>query len=91
MTKCCRQMKQSQRAHLGSIGRKRDTVWRHDHVGRRRGVTEEEKGRRHASWADTNLIGPKNKKKSRDRFSCYKWMIKMNDGLIYLFFENIYK
>jgi hypothetical protein len=30
------------------------------------------KGRENASWADTNLTGPKNKENSRGRFSCYK-------------------
>jgi hypothetical protein len=42
-TKCCRKMKRSQRAHLGSMGRRHDPVERRDDVGRRRGGTEEEK------------------------------------------------
>jgi hypothetical protein len=41
-----RKMNWRQQAHLGSMGRKRDTVRRRDDVGRRRDGTEEEKGRR---------------------------------------------
>jgi hypothetical protein len=33
------------------------------------------KGGDDASWADTNLIGPKNEENLHDRFSCYKWMV----------------
>jgi hypothetical protein len=45
-TKWCRKMKRRQRAHLGSMGRKRNTMrWRGD-VAQRRGVTREEKVRR---------------------------------------------
>jgi hypothetical protein len=41
--KCCRKMKQRQRAHLDFMGRKCDTArWRGD-IGRRRGDTEEGK------------------------------------------------
>jgi hypothetical protein len=44
--KHCRKMKQRQRAHLGSMGTKRDTTrWRGD-VGWRRDDIEERKGRR---------------------------------------------
>jgi hypothetical protein len=45
-TKCCQKMKRMQRARLGSMGRKRDTVQRNDDVGRMRGTTGEGKGRR---------------------------------------------
>jgi hypothetical protein len=45
-TKHCRKMKRRQRAHLGSMGRKRDTVRWHDNIGRRRGGIGEGKGRR---------------------------------------------
>jgi hypothetical protein len=51
-------MKRRQRARLGSMGRKRDTMRRRALAGgemipgRRKGVDD-------ASWADTNLTGPK--------------------------------
>jgi hypothetical protein len=45
-TKRCRKMKQRQRSHLGSMGRKRDMTRWHDDVGRTRGGTGEGKGRR---------------------------------------------
>jgi hypothetical protein len=61
-TKHCRKMKRRQRAHLDSMGRKRDTARRCDDVSRRRGGTREGKGRDDASRADANLTGPKNKK-----------------------------
>jgi hypothetical protein len=41
-----RKMKQRQRVHLGSMGRKCDMVQRCDDVSRRRGSTEEGKGRK---------------------------------------------
>jgi hypothetical protein len=44
--KHCRKMKRGQRAHLGSIGRKRDTMQRRGDVDQRRGGTGEWKGRR---------------------------------------------
>jgi hypothetical protein len=44
--KHCRKMKRRQRVRLDSMGRKRDTLWRRDNVGRRRGSTKEGKGRR---------------------------------------------
>jgi hypothetical protein len=46
VTKSCCKMKQRQQVRLSSIGRKRDTVRRCDDIGRRRGGTGEEKGRR---------------------------------------------
>jgi hypothetical protein len=30
-----------------------------------------------ASWADTNLTGPKNEENPCGRFSCYKWTVKI--------------
>jgi hypothetical protein len=45
-TKRCQKMKQRQRVHLGSMGRKRDTTWWRDDIGGRRGGTGEGKGRR---------------------------------------------
>jgi hypothetical protein len=45
-TKLCRKMKRRQRAHLGSMGRKRDPFWWRDDVSRRRSSTEEGKRRR---------------------------------------------
>jgi hypothetical protein len=42
-TKRCRKMKRRQLAHLGFMGRKRDTTQQHGDVGRRRGDTGEEK------------------------------------------------
>jgi hypothetical protein len=30
-----------------------------------------------ASWANVDLIGPKNEESPRDRFSCYKWTVKI--------------
>jgi hypothetical protein len=44
--KRCQKMKRSQRARLGSMGRKCDTVRRRGDVGQRIGGTEEGKGRR---------------------------------------------
>jgi hypothetical protein len=46
MTKHYRNIKQRHRAHLGSMGRKRDTERRRDDVNRRRGGTREGKWRR---------------------------------------------
>jgi hypothetical protein len=47
-----RKMNRRQRAHLGSMGRKRDMMRQCDDVGRRRGRSEEGKGRRrrHLGW-----------------------------------------
>jgi hypothetical protein len=42
---CCK-MKWRQRAHLGSMERKYDTVQQHDDVDQKKGGTSEEKGRR---------------------------------------------
>jgi hypothetical protein len=36
-----------------------------------------EKGGDDVNWADMNLIEPKNKENLGDRFSCYKWMVKI--------------
>jgi hypothetical protein len=41
-----RKMKQSHQAHIGLMGKKRDTVWQRDDIDRRRCSTEEGKGRR---------------------------------------------
>jgi hypothetical protein len=30
-----------------------------------------------ASWVDANFTGPKNKENPHDRFSCYKWTVKV--------------
>jgi hypothetical protein len=57
--------------------RKRDTERRHDDVGQRRGGTEEGKGGDDVSWADANLIGPKNEENPRGRFSWYKLTVKI--------------
>jgi hypothetical protein len=35
------------------------------------------KGGDDTSWVDVNLTGSKNKKKSRGRFSWYKWAVKI--------------
>jgi hypothetical protein len=66
VTKRCRRMKRRQRARIGFMGRKCDDV------GRRRGGTVEWKGRRRRQLAGVNLTMPKNKEKSRGRFSYYK-------------------
>jgi hypothetical protein len=58
-TKRCQKMKWMQRARLGSMGRKCDTTWRRGDIDRRRGGTEEGKGRRQAN---ANLTGLKMKK-----------------------------
>jgi hypothetical protein len=44
------------------------------------------KGENDVSWADANLTRPKNGENSRDRFSCYKWTVKIsiNDELFFL-------
>jgi hypothetical protein len=44
--KCCRKMKQMQRAHLTSMGRERDMAWQRGDVDWRRGDTREGIGRR---------------------------------------------
>jgi hypothetical protein len=36
-----------------------------------------EKGGDDVSWTDMILTGVKNEKKSRCRFSCYKWTVKI--------------
>jgi hypothetical protein len=46
MMKHYQKMKQRQRSHFGSMGRKRDTVQQCGDVGWRRGGTEKEKDRR---------------------------------------------
>jgi hypothetical protein len=56
---------------------KRDTARRHDDIGRRRCDTGDENGEDDASWADTNLTGPKNKENTCGRFSLYKWTMKI--------------
>jgi hypothetical protein len=45
-TKHSQNMNQRQRARLDSMGRKHDTVQRRDDIGRKRGNTEERKGRK---------------------------------------------
>jgi hypothetical protein len=35
------------------------------------------KGGDDASWADANLTGPKTEENTCDRFSWYKWMVKI--------------
>jgi hypothetical protein len=76
-TKSCQKMKRRQRAHLGSMRRKRDTMRWHGDIDRRRGDTGEGKGGDKASWADVNITGPKNEKNSCGQFSCYKWTVKI--------------
>jgi hypothetical protein len=44
--KHCQKMKRRQRARLGSMGRKRDTVWERDDISRRRGGIGKGKRRR---------------------------------------------
>jgi hypothetical protein len=44
--KCCQKIKQMQRIHLGSMGRKHDMTQRRDNVDQRRCDTEKEKVRR---------------------------------------------
>jgi hypothetical protein len=63
--KCYQKMKQRQRAHLGSMERKRDTAWQHDGMTMLvRGEVAPGRGKRgvDASWAYTNLTGQKMKK-----------------------------
>jgi hypothetical protein len=38
-TKRCQKIKRRQQAHLDSVGRKHNTTWRRENIGRRRGVT----------------------------------------------------
>jgi hypothetical protein len=59
------------------MARKCDTMQRNDGIGRRRGATGEGEGGDDASWFDANLTGLKNKESLRDRFMCYKWMVKI--------------
>jgi hypothetical protein len=48
MKKYCRKMKRRQRTHLGYMGMKRDTAWRCDDVGRRRGnIGKRKESRQH--------------------------------------------
>jgi hypothetical protein len=70
-------MKRSQRASLGSMGRKCDTTRRRGDVGHSRGDTGEGKGGDDVSWVDVNLTGTKNEENLRSRFSCYKWTMKI--------------
>jgi hypothetical protein len=35
------------------------------------------KGGEDTSWADVNLTGPKTKENTYDRFSSYKWTVKI--------------
>jgi hypothetical protein len=35
------------------------------------------KGGEDTSWADANLTGPKTKENTYDRFSSYKWTVKI--------------
>jgi hypothetical protein len=70
-------MKWRQRAHLGSMGRKCDTVRWHDDVGRRRGGTEEEKGRRRCQLDKHESYWAENEENLYIRFSWYKWMVKI--------------
>jgi hypothetical protein len=49
------------------------------------------KGGDDVSWADANLTRPKNGENSRDRFSCYKWTVKISINDELNFFENICK
>jgi hypothetical protein len=77
--KHCRKMKRRQRAHLGSMGTKRDTTrWRGD-VGWRRDDIEERRGKGgdDMSWAHADLTKPKNEENTRGRFNCYKWTMKI--------------
>jgi hypothetical protein len=74
---CCRKIKQRQRVVLapweGSV------TWHGDVVASVGGgaAPGRGKGGDDASWSDTNLIVPKNKKNSRDRFSYYKWTVNI--------------
>jgi hypothetical protein len=52
--KHCQKMKQRLRAHLGSMGTKRDMTQQHGDVGQRRDGTREEKGSRRCHLADAN-------------------------------------
>jgi hypothetical protein len=54
-----RKMKQRQRARLGSMGRKRDTMQRCGDVVSEERRHREGKGGDDTSWADKNLSGPK--------------------------------
>jgi hypothetical protein len=81
-----RKMKQRQRAHLGSMGRKRDTMWQRDNIGQWRGDTGEEKREETMSIGLTRiLLSQKNEENPRGRFSCFKWTveIKSNNELIF--------
>jgi hypothetical protein len=69
--------KRRQRTRIRSMRRKCDMTQRRGDVDRRRWSTGEGKGRRRCQWADTNLTGSKNKENQRDRFSCYKWTVKI--------------
>jgi hypothetical protein len=59
------------------MGRKRDTVRGRGGVGRGEAAPEKGKREDNTCWADMILTGPKNKENSRDRFSCYKWTVKI--------------
>jgi hypothetical protein len=59
-----RKMKWMQRAHLASMGRKRDTAWWCVTSVGGEAVQGRGKGGDNASWADANLTGPKNKERS---------------------------
>jgi hypothetical protein len=59
------------------MGRKRDIVRRYDDVDWRRGGTGMRKGGDDANWTDMDLTGLKIEENPRDRFRCYKWMVKI--------------
>jgi hypothetical protein len=58
------------------MGREHDTARRRDDIDRKRGDIGEEKGRRQRR-ADVNITGSKNEENLHDRFSYYKWTLKI--------------
>jgi hypothetical protein len=69
--KRCQKIKRRQRAHLGSIGSKHDTVRRCDDVDRRRYGTDEEREEM-MPIGPTRLLLEKNEENTYGQFSCYK-------------------
>jgi hypothetical protein len=69
-TKCSQMMKRMQRAHLGSMERKRHLAWWRGNIDRRRGTAGRGNEGDDTSWADANLTGLKNEENLHGQFSC---------------------
>jgi hypothetical protein len=69
MMKCCRKMKQQQRAYLDFMGSKCDTTGGEAAPGMGKEGDD-------VSWPETNLTRPRNEENPSGRSSCYIWTVK---------------